>query len=238
MSFRRMFIHREIAPRYFPIFRKQFLNMTFELIPEEVIQISLAVCIGAVIGAEREYRNKSAGFRTVMLITLGSTIFTILSRKIAPDNPDRIAANILTGLGFLGAGTLFREDNKMTGLTTAASIWATAAVGMAIGSGHYSLATSGTVLIFIILFVLSYVEPYIDRRNRVRHYKIVCTYRQETLREYEKLIENYGLKHQRGVQSRLGNQIIGNWVVMGNEEKHEQLVQYLLNDKDIKEFDF
>lgn len=212
--------------------------MSIEFVPEEVIQILLSVVVGAVIGAEREYRNKSAGFRTVMLITLGSTIFTILSQKIAPANPDRIAANILTGLGFLGAGTLFREENKMTGLTTAATIWATAALGMSIGSGHYMLALSGMVLTMIILFVLTYVEPYIDRRNRVRQYKIICIFRQQTLHHYEKLFEHYGLKHIRGVQSRTGNQIIGNWIIMGPEENHEKLIQRLLGDNDVKEFDF
>jgi putative Mg2+ transporter-C (MgtC) family protein len=212
--------------------------MTFDLIPEELIQICLSVVVGAIIGAEREYRNKSAGFRTVMLITLGSTIFTILSREIAPDNPDRIAANIVTGLGFLGAGTLFREDNKMTGLTTAASIWATAALGMGIGSGHYTLALGGTVLIMIILFVFTYVEPYIDKKNRVRHYKIVCEYKQQTLKHYEHVFDHLGLRHVRGVQSRIEREIIGNWVIMGAEEKHEELVKKLLNDNDVKEFDF
>ncbi len=212
--------------------------MYFELIPEELIKITLSVVVGAIIGAEREYRNKSAGFRTVMLITLGSTIFTILSQKIAPDNPDRIAANILTGLGFLGAGTLFREDNKMTGLTTAASIWATAALGMSIGSGHYVLAAGGTVLIIIILLVLTYVEPYIDKLNRVRRYKITCAYRQQTLHHYEKMFDHLGLTHVRGVQSRIGDEIIGNWVVMGPEERHEKLVHKLLNDTDVKEFDY
>ena len=212
--------------------------MDLEFIPEDLIKITLSVVVGAIIGAEREYRNKSAGFRTVMLITLGSTIFTILSQKIAPDNPDRIAANILTGLGFLGAGTLFREDNKMTGLTTAASIWATAALGMSIGSGHYMLALGGTVLILIILFVLAYVEPYIDRRNRVRRYKIVCQYKQQTLKHYEHVFDHFELQHVRGVQSRIGDEIVGNWVIMGAEDKHEKLVQKLLNDKDVKEFDF
>jgi len=212
--------------------------MDFVFIPEDIIKISLATAVGAMVGAEREYRNKSAGFRTLMLITLGSTIFTLLSAKIAPDNPDRIAANILTGLGFLGAGTLFREDNKMTGLTTAATIWATAALGMSIGSGHYALALGGTVLVLFILFVLTFVEPYIDRRNRVRKYKIVCAYRQQTLHHYERLFEHFGLGHERGTQSRIGDEIIGNWIVMGPEERHEKLVRKLLSDTEVKEFDF
>lgn len=212
--------------------------MNLEFIPEDLLKILLAVIVGAIIGAEREYRNKSAGFRTVMLITLGSAIFTILSKQIAPDNPDRIAANIVTGIGFLGAGAIFREESRMSGLTTAASIWSSAALGMSIGSGHYVLAIGGAVLILMILFALVSVERYIDKRNRVRNYKIVCVYRQETLHHYESLFEEYGLNHLRGVQSRTGNQIIGNWIVMGPEEKHEKLIRKLLGDPDVKEFDF
>jgi putative Mg2+ transporter-C (MgtC) family protein len=212
--------------------------MNLEFIPEDLLKILLAVIVGAIIGAEREYRNKSAGFRTVMLITLGSAIFTILSQKIAPANPDRIAANIVTGIGFLGAGAIFREENRMSGLTTAASIWSAAALGMSIGSGHYVLAIGGMFLILTILFALISVERFIDKKNRVRNYKIICVYRQETLQHYEDLFDEYGLKHLRGVQSRIGNQIIGNWTIMGAEDKHEKLIQVLLSDADVKEFDF
>lgn len=212
--------------------------MSIDFIPEDLIKIIMALVIGAVIGAEREYRNKSAGFRTVMLITLGSAIFTIMSQRICPHDPDRIAANIVTGIGFLGAGAIFKEDNRMSGLTTAASIWTAAALGMAIGNGYYVLAIGGMLLILIILFALVSVEKQIDQRNRVRKYKIVCAYKHHTLQHYEKLFEHLGLKHERGVQSRVGNEIIGNWQVMGAEEKHERLIQKLLSDAEVKEFDF
>jgi len=212
--------------------------MTFVLIPEDLLKIALAVVVGAVIGAEREYRNKSAGFRTVMLITLGSSIFTLLSQKIAPDNPDRIAANILTGIGFIGAGSIFRDDSRMSGLTTAATIWAAASLGMAIGSGHYALALGGTILIVFILYAMMSVEQWIDRSNRVRKYKIVCEYHHHTLQHYEKVFEGLGLKHERGTQTRVGTEIIGNWIVMGAQSKHEKLIQKLLSDTQIKEFDF
>ena len=212
--------------------------MNLEFIPEDLLKILLAVIVGAIIGAEREYRNKSAGFRTVMLITFGSAIFTILSAKIAPNNPDRIAANIVTGIGFLGAGAIFRDENRMTGLTTAATIWAAAALGMAIGSGHYMLALGGTLLSVLILYTMMSVEKFIDRINRVRKYKIVCEYHQHTLKHYEKLFEEVGLSHERGAQSRIDSRIIGNWIVMGAQSKHEQLIQKLLADPDVKEFDF
>ena len=95
-----------------------------DFIPIEIRQILLAAVLGAFIGAEREYRNKSAGFRTVILITVGSAIITILSIHIGGNNPDRIAANIVQGIGFLGAGAIFRDENRVSGLTTAATIWA------------------------------------------------------------------------------------------------------------------
>jgi putative Mg2+ transporter-C (MgtC) family protein len=212
--------------------------MTIEFIPEDLFKVILAVTMGAMIGVEREYRNKSAGFRTIMLITLASAIFTILSARIAPDNPDRIAANILTGLGFLGAGVMFRDDNRMNGITTAASIWSAAAIGMAIGSGHYGLAVASTAIILMILLGMVGIERLVDRRNRVRKYKIVCDYQKKTLHHYEAIFEKYGLIHQRGIQSRIAGQIIGNWIVMGAEEKHERLVNYLLSDPGVKEFDF
>ena len=82
------------------------------------------------------------------------------------------------------------------------------------------------------------VERVIDKRNRVRKYKIVCAYKQKTLEHYEELFEEFGLIHERGVQSRIGDEIMGNWIVMGAQEKHEELVRRLLGDPDVKEFDF
>lgn len=212
--------------------------MLLDLIPEDIFRIVLAVMIGALIGAEREYRNKSAGFRTIMLITLGSALFTILSAKICRENPDRIAANILTGIGFMGAGVMFRDENRMNGITTAASIWAAAAIGMAVGSGQYILAISAAFLALLILLAMVGIERIIDHRNRVRKYKIVCIYRQQTLQHYEELFSELGLVHERGVQTRLGHEIIGNWIIMGAEDRHEKLVKRLLEDPEVKEFDF
>ena len=82
------------------------------------------------------------------------------------------------------------------------------------------------------------VEQLIDRSNRVRKYKIVCEYKQHTLEHYEKVFEELGLQHERGTQSRVDGEIIGNWIVMGPESKHELLIQKLLSDAEVKEFDF
>src|ERR1700742_1862230 len=108
-----------------------------------VWKLVLAAVIGGALGAEREYRSKSAGFRTLTMICLGATIFTIFSQIIGgPGNPDRIASNIVTGIGFVGAGVIFKGDgtSKVNGITTAAMIWVTAALGMAIGAGYLLIA--------------------------------------------------------------------------------------------------
>src|ERR1700743_1822320 len=104
-----------------------------------ILKLLLAVLIGGVLGAEREYRSKSAGFRTLTMICLGATIFTIFSQIVGgAGNPDRIASNIVTGIGFVGAGVVFKGDGttRVNGITTAAMIWVTAALGMAIGAGY------------------------------------------------------------------------------------------------------
>ncbi len=138
----------------------------------DLLLIVISVIIGLLIGAEREYRNKSAGLRTFILISFGSCLFTILSLKIGIANPDRLAANIVTGIGFLGAGVIFKDDNKIGGITTATTIWATASLGMCIGSGHIYLALLGVALVLLILTLLSYLQDLIDNRHKIRNIQL------------------------------------------------------------------
>jgi putative Mg2+ transporter-C (MgtC) family protein len=210
-----------------------------EFLREDIFKLLIALVLGGLIGAEREYHSKSAGFRTIILITLGSTIFTLLSFKLAGANDSwRIAANIVTGIGFLGAGVIFKEDNRVSGLTTATIIWVAAALGMCIGSGYFSLAYVIFILIMIVLVVFKYVQYYIDRVHQIRQYKIVCVYKQKTLLYYEEEFRKYNLEPHRGKQSRIGAEIIGFWDVQGSAINHELFTRKLLNDPDVKEFDF
>ncbi len=208
-------------------------------ISSDIYHILFSLLIGAVIGAEREYRSKSAGLRTMMLVSVGSCIFTLLSLHIGwPNNADRIAANIITGIGFLGAGVIFKEDDKVTGLTTATAIWAVAALGMAAGAGYIEIAGVATCLVLLVLASLFYLQDVIERANQLRNYKIVCAYRQETLKKYELMFKQYHLKAIPGGQSKTADEIIGRWTVQGSVKNHEALVNALLQDADIKEFDF
>lgn len=131
-------------------------------------QILLAAFLGMLIGAEREHRHKSAGLRTYTLVAVGSALFTILSFSggafsdgIGYD-PSRIASQVVIGVGFLGAGMIFFKENKVLGLTGAAGIWVTAAVGMTVGLGYYYLAILVTVLVFTILFLLERLKDKLD----------------------------------------------------------------------------
>ncbi len=198
----------------------------------------MALAIGAIIGAEREYRSKSAGLRTMIMVSLASCLFTILSIKIGVQNPDRLAANILTGLGFLGAGVIFKDDNRISGITTATTIWMVAALGMAAGAGYEYLACVGIVLVLVVLVFLVYFQERIEAIHQSRNYRILCDYQQETLDKYEELFKQYHMKILRGVQNKTEKQIVGRWVLIGSAQNHKKLTNYLLLDQEIKELSF
>ncbi|KAF5276916.1 hypothetical protein FQR65_LT16141 [Abscondita terminalis] len=190
----------------------------------DIYHLLMALAIGAIIGAEREYRSKSAGLRTMIMIGV--------------ENPDRLAANILTGLGFLGAGVIFKDDNRISGITTATTIWMVAALGMAAGAGYEYLAFIGTILVLIVLIFLVYFQDKIEAIHQSRNYRILCDYQQETLDKYEELFKQYNMKVLRGVQNKTEKQIIGRWVVIGSAQNHKKLTHYLLLDPNIKELSF
>ena len=131
-----------------------------------VWRLLLAAGLGAAVGLEREYRQKPAGLRTNILIALGSALFTILSISLGHDsgNTDRIAAQVVTGIGFLGGGAIMRNRDTVHGMTTAATIWVNAAIGVAAGTGQYLLATVTTALTLVVLVVLPPIETYFERR--------------------------------------------------------------------------
>ncbi len=118
---------------------------------ETFASLILAVFLGAVVGVERERTHKPAGLRTHMLVSLGASLFTIVSAFGFSEDPARIAAGIVAGIGFIGAGTIWAEKDKVKGITTAASLWATAAIGLATGIGDYPLAIVVTALVVVIL---------------------------------------------------------------------------------------
>ena len=207
-----------------------------------VIRLVLAAIIGGTLGAEREYRSKSAGFRTLTMICIGATIFTIFSQIVGgPGNPDRIASNIVTGIGFVGAGVIFKSDSfgKVNGITTAAMIWVTAALGMAIGAGYLWVAAIAAALTLTVLFIFALLEGWIDRVNQIRRYKIICPFENETLHRYEQLFQTHHLKFKRTRQCKSQENLIsGEWIVQGSEKNHRHLIHELLRDPSVKALDY
>jgi len=135
---------------------------------EEILALVVAVVLGGLVGLEREINGKPAGIRTNILICLGAAAFTIVSKHLGVElnNGDpRIAAGIVTGVGFLGAGVLIQEGSGIHGLTTAASIWLVASIGVACGAGLYRLAVVVTLLALLALFGLLPLTRMIRKRN-------------------------------------------------------------------------
>lgn len=210
-----------------------------QLPPDIIEKLLLSVLVGGAIGAEREYRTKSAGFRTLTLICIGSSLFTIFSILIGGSgNPDRIASNIATGIGFVGAGVIFKGDFGVNGITTAAMIWVTAAMGMGIGAGYEWVSILGCVTILLMLFVFGLLENWIDRLNQMRNYKIVTEFREESMRRFEKCFEANHLKYKRGREIKDGMFITGEWIVRGTQKNHFAFINQMLTDPEIKRFEY
>ena len=204
---------------------------------ENIIKVGMSVLIGGLIGAEREFQDKAAGFRTIILITVGSTLFTIFSMSMDPGfTRTRIAANIVTGIGFLGAGAIVREHGRIGGLTTAATIWLSAALGMGIGAGELIFVSVSTAVVLIVLFLFPYIEQVIDQSREARSYKIVIA--STNLKGTEKIKQAFGacsLKILSHHQTKTEDAIVGTWKVIGTPRNHEKFVDDLVKDKNIKE---
>lgn len=131
------------------------MSAFFEIYPEAyyIVQIFLALILGGMVGWQRAVWGKSAGSRTYALVTAGSALFTILSMYSFGDDIARVAANIVVGIGFLGAGTILHKEDRVVGLTTAAGLWMAAAIGMAVGVGQFILAIFTSVLVLTVLMI-------------------------------------------------------------------------------------
>lgn len=206
-------------------------------IQNELVLIFISVFLGLLIGTEREYRNKSAGLRTFILVCFGSCLFTILSLKIGVNDPDRLAANIITGIGFLGAGVIFKGDNKIDGITTATTIWATASIGMAVGAGYVYLSLTGAILVLLILSSLSYLQNLIDNRHKIREYKIVLK-NFDDVASFEDTFEKYDLKFFVVRQKSTSENIATTWMLTGKQTQHEQFIKHLRNNEKILSYEF
>ncbi|RPI33008.1 MAG: MgtC/SapB family protein [Chloroflexota bacterium] len=207
--------------------------------PEDLIKLLLAVAAGGLIGLEREYRDKAAGFRTLIFICVGACLFTIFSGRLAGDNdPTRIAANIVSGVGFLGAGVILRDGGRVIGLTTASTVWLTAALGMGLGGGQYALAGAAVLLSLVVLWVFPRLEHWIDSVREERTYEVVCGINPAKFIALEDDFRRCGLHIRTHRQVKSGSEMTCSWQASGSLKAHEGLMKLLFSDEEVKEFRF
>jgi putative Mg2+ transporter-C (MgtC) family protein len=204
---------------------------------EDLLKLLLAILVGGLIGAEREFRDKAAGFRTIIFICVGSTLFTILSAKLGGDRePSRIAASIVSGIGFLGAGAILQGKGRVLGLTTASTIWIAAALGMGIGGGYYLLAGLAAVATLIVLLTFRSIEGLIHKKRDIRNYEIHSLPEGLEIKELANLIKECELKLVERKKMKSENRMITTWTVYGASDNHHQFMDRLFSHPAVIEF--
>lgn len=212
------------------------MPVDFSLPVDELISIGVSLFCGLVLGLEREYRNKSTGLRTIILICLGSTVFTIVSSH-GTGSDDRIGANIITGIGFIGAGVIFKDKMGVLGLTTAAVIWVAAAIGMTAGFGAHSTAMTVTCVTMMILLFFGKLENWVN--SLPQNLSLTVTFKDaspQRLDQLERMISGCGLKSRIiGISKTEDGAAIG-INLRGRAEAIGTLQKKLLDMEEVKAF--
>jgi putative Mg2+ transporter-C (MgtC) family protein len=201
-----------------------------------LIQLVLAVVLGGIVGLERELKGKPAGLRTNILICMGAALFTALSIQLArgTGDPGRVAAQILTGVGFIGAGTILHTRGSVTGLTSAATIWVVAAIGMALGAAAYVEAIGTTLLVTVVLSGLGVVERYLERQQT--RSKIVIHARPEAtaLDDLRELVCRTGLEVVESQRRQEGPDQVIEFQLRGPKRLHDQAMVAVVHDPNVR----
>ena len=207
---------------------------------EITLKLLLAVALGGLIGLERESSQKPAGFRTNILICIGATMMMVLSGLIfqgkegSDNNLTRIAAGVITGIGFIGAGTIIQAGGIVVGLTTAATIWAVAGLGLVIGAGYYWIAIIFAGIIILTLVIFRQFEGQFLKKS-LYQYNIKTKYSKDTLINIKKLALHEGLKFRELKLRKEENFSIIDLSFLTTEEKEQKFNQSLLNLEEILE---
>lgn len=201
---------------------------------QNVVKMSVSLALGTAIGFEREASDKAAGLRTNILICLGATLYTILSLAFTQD-PARISAQIVSGIGFLGAGAIMRDGDRVTGLTTAATIWMVAAIGTAVGYGHYGLGTLCTAGVLMVQMVFTQFDILIDKLRERHTYKIVSKYDDTCVDEIAGLFRASRIHVMRFKVMKKNGFYYSEWYTAGPHVNNAKVMKQLLAAKDIME---
>ena len=214
-------------------------HMTLEdLLSKAMVRLVLAAVLGGIIGLERELKRKPAGLRTNMFICFGSALFTILSTELAGEfgigDHTRIAAQIIPGIGFIGAGSILHDKGGVSGITTAATIFVVASIGMAAGGGLYLVAIFSTMLIYLALHLLGILERQLNLKPLTMTY-IVTAERtaDELVSEINSILEDQGKEMQAMHLSRSGEMEKMMFRVDGTRHEHKELMDRLRQSTDL-----
>jgi putative Mg2+ transporter-C (MgtC) family protein len=198
---------------------------------EIFLRLSFAALLGAVIGIERDLHRRPAGIRTSAFVCMGSALFTILSFELAKMFGDtsatRIASNLVQGIGFLGAGAILREAGGLVGLTTAATIFVEAAIGMAVGGGLYAVGGYATGVVLFALVVLGWLARVANLKPRMMGFRITASHAEGIASEVQQLIESLKLKPQQFRVSMTGDTSIVEFQADTGHRQQEQIVKKL-----------
>jgi putative Mg2+ transporter-C (MgtC) family protein len=192
-------------------------------------RLVLAAILGGLIGLEREIKHTPAGVRTNMFICFGAAMYTLLSQRLAgvPADSARIAAQIIPGIGFIGAGSILHMRGLTTGLTTAATIFVVASVGMAAGGGHYLTAIFATFLVLVSLFVLGHLEETLNLKLLLLSYEVRGTSVEEISNEVNRILESHHRLMQNVMSGSTGQHIRLQFDVEGCQSEQKELLREL-----------
>jgi putative Mg2+ transporter-C (MgtC) family protein len=210
---------------------------------ESLFRLGLAAALGGVIGLERQASGKPAGFRTNLLICLGAALVTELSVAVARDvslpggfrsDPGRLAAQIVSGVGFLGAGTIMQSRGSVVGLTTAATLWVVAAIGMAVGAGAYIQALVGTAIVMLALMFLGRFEDHLVPYHYHEHQlRITLAMGTDRIEEVEKVLADLGYTVSVREVERQDGLLVVLLSVRGRRHEIETALRRLMQREDV-----
>jgi len=208
-------------------------EMASGIVGSSITRLLFAAILGGLIGLERESKHRAAGLRTNMFICFGAALFTILSRGLAAEPSDytRIAAQIIPGIGFIGAGSILHTRGLTTGLTTAATIFVVASVGMAAGGGLYLTAFFATGLVLGSLFFLGYAEENFNIKRLLSSYEVTGASVEEISQEVNRILETHHRMMQNMISGNTGQHVRVQFDVDGCNSEQKELLRLLKTSK-------
>ena len=205
--------------------------MLHEMTLDIVWKLLLAALLGGLIGIERELKHKPAGIRTSMFICLGSAMFTILSyemaRRFGDASPTRVVSNLIPGIGFLGAGSIIRERGSVVGLTTAATIFVMASVGLAVGVGFTALAILATAFILVCLVILGWVEDRVGLKTRLMTFRLTTADAEKVMTGAHEILSSMKIAMQHFQIFHVGSQSVIEFVADISHSQERQAMAQL-----------